>query len=205
MLGHRRWLSVAAVVLVIVMAAAIHGRMDATLAQQEGLTLPMAPGPEYCTAEPRGIEEYQVFVGTPEATNLPPIVIPSGVPADQATIDGVTLTVIGVQACRNAGDYVRLGGLYTDAGFVEDTGSNGLNQEMIDFLATTPQPVPVAERQIVHAVFAVQVLADGRVAAIVQWGPDGTWGVDLMLFVEEDGKYLIDLWTDEPFDIRPTG
>jgi hypothetical protein len=165
--------------------------------------LPMAPPPELCTLPARAIEEYQAFVGTPEATNLPAIEIAAGSPADQAIIDGVTRTMVQFFACLNAGDYLRLGGAYTDFGFVEDSGSNGITQEVVDFIASPPLAVPVERRDILWGLYAVQVLADGRVAAVMQRGTDGMGGVNLMIFAEEDGRWLIDLWVDEPFVIRP--
>ena len=78
-----------------------------------------------------------------------------------------------------------------------------MTQEVIDFIAATPQPVPVEERNVLYAMYAVQILADGRVAAIMQVGKDGQGGVELMLFAKEGDRWLIDLWVDETFDIAP--
>lgn len=166
-------------------------------------TLPYAPPPELCTLPPRDIAEYQAFVGTPEATNLPSVEITAGIPADAETVAGVTATLVQVFACLNAGDYLRLAGAYTDAGFVEDSGSNGLTQEVIDFIALPPTPVAEADRDVLYGVYAVQVLADGRVAAIMQRGTEGHGGVTLMLFQHVNDRWLLDLWLDEPFVILP--
>jgi len=197
-------LAFALVLLVPLLGTRFAAGQESTPATPIGpFTLPIAPDPALCTLPARGIEEYQAFVGTPEATGLPPVEITAGTPADQTTIDGVITTLVQVFACLNAGDYLRLGGAYTDAGFVEDSGSNGLTQEVIDFIASPPQAVPIEDRDVLYGVFAVQVLADGRVAAIMQRGKDGRGGVTLMLFAEEDARWLIDLWVDEPFLIRP--
>ena len=197
-------LAVALALLLPLLGARFAAGQEATPAAPVGpVALPVAPDPSLCTIEPRGIEEYQAFVGTPEATNLPPVVITAGTPADRATVDAVTRTVAEVIACINARDFLRVGAVYTDAGFVEDSGSNGLTQDVIDFIAQPPQAAPVEEWLVIHAVYAVQVLADGRVAAIVQFGAGGAGGVDLFLFAEEGDRYLIDLWLDEPFDIQP--
>jgi hypothetical protein len=107
-----------------------------------------------CTLPPRDISDYQAVVGTPEATNLPPVSITAGAPADQATIDGITLTMVQEFACFKAGDYLRSGGAYTDAGFFEDNDSNGLTQEVIDFIASPPQAVPVEDRDVLYALYA---------------------------------------------------
>lgn len=200
-------LSTLAIVLGIVLSLAgpaFTAGQDATPASPYGpFTLPIAPGPELCTLPPRDIAEYQAFVGTPEATDLPPIVVTAGIPADQATIDAVTATMVHFFACINAGDYLAIAGAYTDTGFVEDSGSNGLTQEIIDFIASPPQPVPVEERSILYSMHAVQILAHGRVAAVMELGKDGQGGVDLILFAKEDDRWLIDLWVDETFDIAP--
>lgn len=164
-------------------------------------TLPYAPPPELCTLPPRDISEYQAFVGTPEATDLPSVEITAGTPADAETVAGVTATLVQVFACLNAGDYLRLAGAYTDAGFVEDSGSNGLTQEVIDFIALPPTPVAEADRDVLYGLYAVQVLADGRVAAIMQRGTEGHGGVTLMLFKQVNDRWLLDLWLDEPFVI----
>jgi hypothetical protein len=85
---------------------------------------------------------------------------------------------------------------------LEDSGG-AIDQATIDFVFASPQAAEEPDWQVVYDVSAVQRLADGRVAAIVQWGPEGIYGVDLMIFVEQDGSYLIDQWVDEPFDIVP--
>ncbi|MEZ4563315.1 MAG: hypothetical protein R2853_11305 [Thermomicrobiales bacterium] len=166
-------------------------------------TLPFAPPPELCTVPPRDIADYQAVVGTPQATDLPSIQITAGAPADAATVEGVTATMVQIFACLNAGDYLRLAGVYTDAGFFEDNGSNGLTQENIDFIAQPPVPVAEADRDVLYGVYAVQVLADGRVAAIMQRGVEGRGGVNLMLFQKVNDRWLVDLWLDEPFVILP--
>lgn len=176
---------------------------DTSPAPPGPFVLPIAPPPELCTLPPRDISEYQAFVGTPEATDLPAVEITAGAPADAATVEGVTATLVQVFACLNAGDYLRLAGAYTDAGFVEDSGSNGLTQEVIDFIALPPTPVPEADRDVLYGLYAVQILADGRVAAIMQRGTEGHGGVTLMLFKQVNDRWLLDLWLDEPFVILP--
>lgn len=166
-------------------------------------TLPFAPPPELCTLPPRDIADYEAVMGTPQPTDLPSVEITAGAPADAATVEGVTATMVQIFACLNAGDYLRLAGVYTDPGFLEDNGSNGLTQEVIDFIKLPPTPVAKADRDVLYGVYAVQVLADGRVAAIMQRGIEGRGGVNLMLFKRVHDRWLVDLWLDEPFVILP--
>jgi len=188
------------VALAIVLAGGVGRSFQATSAQNVP-TLPNAPDPSLCTAEPRDVEEYEALLGTPSPEAPESFIMTAGAPADQATIDAVTLTLIEAAACINAGDFLRLGGMYTDAGFLEE--STGVDQEYIDFISATHEPGPVEDRYAIFAVVLVQVLADGRVAAVVQFQENGAGGADLILFAEEDGRYLIDTWVDEPFDIQP--
>ena len=44
---------------------------------------------------------------------------PPGTPAEQTIIDAVA-TIIELAACQNAGDFLRVGALYTDDGLAED-------------------------------------------------------------------------------------
>lgn len=167
-----------------------------TRAQDASPTLPTAPDPELCKQEPRSIDDYTIISGTPEPT--PPTIITAGRPADQATIDAITATMIEVAACINSGDLKRLDRLYTDAAF------NGeVDQDTYNILATPFAPFPVGERNTIFAIALVQVLKDGRVAAIVQFQDNGVGGADLMIFAQQNGRYLIDQWVDGPFDIDP--
>ena len=205
------WTHVLAVTLTLMGAFAI-GRplldaaaQDATPAPPAGpLTLPAVPDPALCTTEPRPIEAYRALLGTPVPADPEPVVLTAGTPADRATVDAVIATMIQEAACTNAYGFGGHSGVYTDAGFAED--SAGLDQETIDFFES-PENAAIFEDEAnwhgIYAVSAVQVLPDGRVAAIVQFGRDSAGPVDLMIFAEEDGRYLIDHWVDEPFDILP--
>ena len=53
---------------------------------------------------------------------------------------------------------------------------------------------------MLYSVTNIQRLADGRIAVIAQWGPNGIYGADLMIFVEQDGTFLLDQWVDEALD-----
>jgi hypothetical protein len=193
--------AVAPVALAIVLVSLSLLSLQTSRAQDAAETLPAAPGPELCHAEPRPMAEYEAMLGTTAPDPAATFEIAAGKPADQATIDAVTSTLIEAAACINAGEFRRLGGLYTDAGFADDAA--GLDQETLDFYAASHDPAPVDDRYAIFAVALPQVLSDGRVAAIVQFQQDGAGGADLMLFAEEDGRYLIDNWVDGYYDITP--
>lgn len=186
---------VSAMVIALVGVGGLSHR--ASFAQNASPTLPAAPGPELCTVAPRSIAEYHVATGTPEPAP-PPFTITAGKPADQATIDAVTATMIEAAACINSGDLKRLDRLYTDAFF-----NGAVDQGYYDYLAAHHDPAPADQRYSIFAVALVQVLSDGRVAAIVQFQANGAGGADLMIFAKQGGRYLIDKWVDGPFDINP--
>jgi len=182
-------------------AFAIMGASAQDATPETSLTLPAAPDPSLCLVEPRSINEFQVSSATPDATDAPEpfFTIPAGKPADQATIDAITTTVIEAAACINARQFLSLENLYTEAGW----GGGGVDEFYYGLLAATPEPAPAEEYYSIYAIELVQVLGDGRVAAVVQFQTDGAGGVDLMVFAEEGGRYLIDHWVDGPFDVEP--
>lgn len=175
---------------------------DASPVAAATYSLPVAASPELCTAEPRPIEDYEALLGTPSAGELPPTVITAGTAADQATVDRVIAALVEIGACQSAMNFRSLDSLYTDAGFLEESGG-GMDQESFDFITAQHEPLEEADWAVIYDVAAVQVLADGRIAAIAQFGPEGRYGVDLMIFVDQDGQLLIDQWVDEPFDVVP--
>jgi hypothetical protein len=191
-------------ILLSLLGVRIAAAQEATPYPAGALALPAAPGPELCTLPPRGIDEYAAFVGQPVLAAPESVTLTAGPPADPATVDAITATMVAFAACINAGDYLRVGGVYTDAGFAEDNAPN-VDEGVLGFIAATPQPVPIDQRYVIYAIYAAQVLADGRVATIIHFGPDGLGGVNLLIFAEEGGRWLIDHWVDEPFVIRPSG
>ncbi|CAN5602361.1 hypothetical protein BH23CHL5_BH23CHL5_23930 [soil metagenome] len=164
-------------------------------------TLPAAPDPSLCLVEPRSIDEFQVSEATPDETDAPApgFTIPAGRPADQAMIDAVTNTVIEAAACINARQFLSLENLYTEAGW----HGGEVDEFYLGMLPATPEAAAEEDYYAIFAVELVQVLGDGRVAAVVQFQEEGGGGVDLMVFAEEAGRYLIDVWVDGPFDIEP--
>ncbi len=196
-----------AILLASMMALAVGSFSAGVNAQEDAASglarLPATPDPELCQIEPRTVEEMEAFVDTPRVEVFEPVVITVGTPANEEVVNAVIDTILESQACINAGKFFHLEGLYTEAGFV--AASTGVvDQELIDFYLSITEPFLEEEhRSSVHSVWAVQVLADGRVAAFVQFQTDGAGGIDLMIFAEENGRYLIDDWVDEPYDVQP--
>lgn len=164
------------------------------------VTLPATGDPADCEAVARPLADYEALVGAPIPATPAVYKAITGEPADQATIDAITQTMLQVSACNATGEPRRSGGLYTDAGFVEDT--LGIDEEGIAYFASTPTP-PDKEGMVIFDITGVQVLPDGRVGAIVLFGPGGIYGASYMIFAREGGRYLMDHWVDEPFNLSP--
>ena len=129
-----------------------------------------------------------------ELTSVP---VPLGEPADAETVEAVTATVREVLACFNAGDFPRALSLFTDP-LVQQFGPEpGQSPEdAIAFLEATPEPAPREQRVTLLAVTDVSVMADGRVGAFVisddPSGPPEGVETELIVFVEEGGRWLVD-------------
>jgi pimeloyl-ACP methyl ester carboxylesterase len=160
-----------------------------------GLELPMSPDPARCQIAPRPVEDFAGLIGTPVAPTPAVFTEPTGTPADQGIVDAVTATIIEFAACQSAGDFLRVGALYTDAGLAEDF--TWVDADALGFLAATPEPAAQDSWQVVHSVSQVEVLDDGRVGARVEFGKDARYGADYLIFAEQDRRYLIDHFVDE--------
>lgn len=114
-------------------------------------------------------------IGTPPA---------GGVPADPATVAGVTAAVEQLYACLLTVDLRRYASLLTDENFRRNFA--GLDPRVV---SATPTPnstrLPLALSQIEE----VQVLPDGRVAVEIR----AERGRSLSIFVEANGRYLLDV------------
>ncbi|MFT4038451.1 MAG: alpha/beta hydrolase [Thermomicrobiales bacterium] len=110
-------------------------------------------------------------------------------------VDAVTRTVVEDYACQNAGDYQRVAALYTDAGLAEDY--TWFTEEDLEWFTAPPEVRDEADWNIVNSVSQVDLLPDGRVGARVEFGDQGKYGSDYLIFAEQDGRYLIDHWVDE--------
>lgn len=166
--------------------------------------LPLTPDPTACTVEPRLVDFFAQFIGTPAVPSSPPTTapaepfqLPAGDPANSETIAMVLDTLYQLGACLNAGELLRYAGVFTD---------DFWRREFVQFgpvvagdlatLGVTPRALPDQGQVTLLAVVEARVLDDGRVAALVDitdpfGNPPGptryAW-----VFVEQDGRWLID-------------
>jgi hypothetical protein len=169
-----------------------------------------SPDPEECTLEPRTIEDMQALYGTPapegagEATSMAQVApadftLPTGEPADEATVAEITDAIHVLSACYNAGDYLAGFGGVTDEFLVSQVGRSLFDEDFIASMEAEPVPLPEEQQTVVLDVREVIVLEDGRVAALFDYyGPspqlEGINGVetDLFIFENVDGMWLLD-------------
>ena len=133
---------------------------------------------------------------TPEAevASPTPFVAPEGESADAETVAGVTETAEELFACYNANDLLRVFALFTDDYLQRSFAAEGMTEEALGFFAATPEARAPEERESI-SVRDVRVLPDGRVGAFLAGrNPEGDPAdfTDFTIFVEAEGRYLID-------------
>ena len=192
------------------------------VAAQDGGGARGVPQPEECQVEPRPIDELVELLGpagTPaagtagEATGTDDaaateggtpgagvpagggltLPVPLGESADAATAEAIDATARELLACLNAGDLPRVSALFTDDAVGPALGPapadpSGLERE--------PEPLEPERRTRLIAITDQSLLGDGRATAFVvvndplnrPRGPE----TYLLLFADEDGRWLID-------------
>jgi hypothetical protein len=165
------------------------------VASAQGELIEVRPGD--CTIEPRTIEEFESILADPYAKGTPQAGMrdqaSTGVPADQATIDGVTDTVRQIVACNALGTHLEMYSLYSEnmlrfhaaAGTMTFSDISGLDQ------LETPESVSPVSGFI--ALENVVIFPDGRAGAMVNANGELAY----LTFVYEDGRWLIDFWDDQ--------
>lgn len=147
-----------------------------------------------CRAEPRPVADFAaIAAATPlsypevlrraEAMNqigTPPA---GGVPADPAVVAGVTDAVKQIFACLLTEDFARYASLLTDDNFRRNFA--GLDPRAVQ---ATPNPSSMRVPLPLYQIEEVRVLPDGRVTAEI----DAERGRSISVFVESDGRYLLD-------------
>jgi hypothetical protein len=169
------------------------------------------PDPSECTVEPRSLESFQAALATPAVAATPDALpetpaLPEGEPADAETAAAVLETLREGVACINAGEYLRILALYSDNVVREGVGGLGDQVEAVYDELATPAPPTEAERTEIIEVQGVVVPPDGRVAALVV-GDDRSdadpASPTLFVFVEQDGRWLIDAFIETPDEGTP--
>ncbi len=166
----------------------------------------VTPDPEECQVEPRSMETLTGLIATPvadlatpEFQSATPVTVetfepPEGEPADEETLAGVTATATELFACYNANDYLRVFALFTDEYLARSFAEEGVDEEALEFFGMPAEPKPSEEWESI-ALQDAQILEDGRVGAyLIGHNPEGDGAdfVDYTIFVERDGRYLID-------------
>ncbi|MBA3416624.1 MAG: hypothetical protein H0U10_15500 [Chloroflexia bacterium] len=198
-----------------VLTAALSLAIPAAVAAAQAM--PAAPSPAVlaCDGEALSAETFARVVtgppgaalstmrGTPAATPPPPT---GGVPAGPEVAAAVTETFDRFAACLNAGDQLRAFALFSEE-FLGQTyggiaGSDLSLEAAVREIDQAPPPTPLpAELQVpTPTVEDVRVLPDGRVTATIR----STFGQSVAVFIERDGRYLIDGAYELPEAATPT-
>jgi hypothetical protein len=130
---------------------------------------PVAPDPRECIVEPATVEEMEMILGTPvaePAASAAPFVRPAGEPANAETAAAVIATLRQVFACANAGDPLRVANLFTDD-FVRNFFGGVPREDLFDFLAIPPLPLPEEQKRIIIRFGGVHLLPDGRAGVLI--------------------------------------
>ena len=186
----------------VALIALVFATIAPSATAQDATPVGNVPGPEECRVAPR---PAAMLAGTPsielvelearlDATPVPADTLPTGEPADRATVDGIDATVRELVACVHAADRDRLLSLFSDDFRAIQLIEFGLLE--VYALEEVPIGTPVAEeeRMPVPPVGDVRMLDDGRVGAIVGDPEDEAAEEPLLfvVFVEAEGRWLID-------------
>jgi hypothetical protein len=171
------------------------------LAAQESTPAGEAVDPGLCTVDPRTVDELVVIFMEGDYVPDEEIAagtLPQGEPADEATVTAVDETMRLLIACANAGNYRAQMALFTDDGvqFFGPESSDATEEDIRQFFAETPvEAVPEDERERFAGLSDIQVLSEGRVGAVYGGTPQDP-GAAYVIFLEVDGRYLIDHVTE---------
>jgi hypothetical protein len=178
----------------------------------------MIPNAAQCTAEGVSTDEIAdaLIAAEPreplELTDNNLVAIPALGPADSATIDGVLATLTQFWACNNAGNRPAMVSVFTpnaiaDLYGIDLTLSDADLRSVVAGALTPSDPRPEEEISGIDGILAITALSDGRVAALVlNTDPriaGGDQVLDLIIFIEQGGQYLVDAFVGDPFDQTP--
>jgi hypothetical protein len=182
-------------VLVLLLSVATAGP---TLAQKATpAAYPVAPDPSECVIDPAPIEEIAAILGTPvaePAVSPSPFVPPASQPADPETSAKVVATLRQIFACANAGDPLRFSSLFTDD-FVRNFFADVPLEDLLDFLAIPPKPLPENQERIIIRFGEVQLLPDGRAGVVVVLDEPDDPRIeepDYAILEQEEDRWLVD-------------
>jgi hypothetical protein len=183
------WCSICAILIVILATVAIlSGTASSKLLQD---STPFVPAPSECTIEPRPIPSPPE---TPAASPTPSETIPPPGPLVPSDTDAEIMAVVrGSIACTNAGDILRALAYFTD-GYIAQmfAGPDGVDYEgFLQYLATPVATLDESQRVAIVDISEVRLHGEGVVSAIVTTGDPDDPFVDLLIFVNVNGTWLI--------------
>jgi quercetin dioxygenase-like cupin family protein len=175
---------------------------DADVASTDGQMTDVTPGD--CTIVPRSIEEFTAIFSDPYAEGTPQAGMrdraTTGMPADQASVDGITDTVRQIVACNAPGTHLKMYSLYSANMLRFHAAAGTLTLDDITGLDQLEPPASSSPVSGFIAVESVVVFPDGRVGAMVNANGELAY----LTFVFEDGRWLIDFWDDQISDSAAT-
>jgi len=155
--------------------------------------VPEVPAPSECDVDPRPIPSPPAGEAPSPTPSLADAEAMSGPPADDETVTAITKVVRGSIACSNAGDILRSLAYFSDT-YVGQmfVGENGVDYEgFLQYLATPVAPVNADQQLAIIEITDVQLLDNGLVKAMVVTGDPSDPFVDILFFVNVDGRWLI--------------
>lgn len=176
-------------------------------AQPTGVSLPGAPPPADCIVAARMVEEWLTATPTAAGTPAPMPSETGGKPADEATVEAIAELVWQSVACTNANDLGRSLALHSDHALARMfDGPGRITVDELDaFLDIQPTVVGADSQLALVSVSDFRQFEDGRVTAVVTTrNPTGAY-VDRLLFVFENGRWLIDGSVPLDAESTPTG
>jgi hypothetical protein len=162
---------------------------------------PVTDGPQgvpaaLCTIAPRTVESLQEIIERRPAdgtdVRIPIRFAPGdGETADVLTTAAVTSVMTELAACYNAGDLLRIFGLFTDDALIPAL----LPEDIEAAKVATPEPIDPGSGALYEepTVWDVRVQVDGRVTALVDFNGETA----LITFAWNGERYLIDLFDDQ--------
>lgn len=197
----------------VIASISIMATLGGSFAQDATPAVDDSPNPDECVVDGlRSVEELQAIYGTPaaegagEATSLaeqatPEVAtLPTGEPADAATVDAITARVRISFACYNAGNHLAGFALVTDEFLVSQVGLALFDADFVATLEADPVALTEDQQTEMIGVREVTVYADGRVGALVDYKghypseAEGIGGLetDLWIFKNVNGVWLLD-------------
>jgi hypothetical protein len=175
------------------------------VARAQDVSLPVTPDPSQCTVTLTPDQMRALLAATPPAETTPTVAadasptafaLPEGDPADETTITAVTETTIQLLACINGRNTLGFYSLISPESVRRQLAAQRATEsDLAAVFARTPTPAAVDAWATLLAVREVRVLADGRVAALVDShfpNEEPDVQTDLFYFLRQDGRWYVD-------------